>query len=292
MGCTYLVLIRLKSIYTMKNYLLLFYFLLGGASYGQTDSSSYGYIKPLFDFNPRRPLFAFNAEQQQNQSRYLRYWALTGYREGVAPTSGPFGSSFAGMNDTISGTRRLYMHNLSVVEMLTHYTGNNDRLLLEVSDPSKYRYLPEYGPKELWLRKNGRCFELMLPTGTMETAVMNAFLEQALGVSFGKQRRRVKALVLSRNGTGDQFTSQRKGTPGEDRKGRFNQAIFLDMGKLLTGEIVPFVDETGYRGLVDLDMDIKDWKDLKAVNKELARYALQVKEEMRELDMLVVTEKK
>ena len=277
----------------MKIYLLLFCFLLGGAAYGQTDSSDYGYVKPLFDFNSRLPLFAFNAEQRQNKSRYLRYWALTGYREGVASTSGPFGTSFSGINDTITGTRRIYMYNLSVVEMLTHYIGNNDRVLLEVGDASKYRYLPEYGPKELWLRKNGHCFEMMLPKGTIEgMSTIDPFLSAALGVTFTRERRQVKALVLLRSGSGDQFKSKKKGVPGEDRKGRFNQAIFRDLGKLLTGGMVPFVDETGYRGLVDLEMNIKDWKDLKAVNKELMRYALQVKEEIRELDMLVVTEKK
>ena len=277
----------------MKNYFLLFTFLLGGATYGQTDGSSYGYVKPLFDFNPQQPLFAFNAEQRQNQSYYLRYWALTGYREGVASTSGPFGTSFSGINDTIAGTRRIYMYNLSIVEMLTHYIGNNDRVLLEVSDVSKYRYLPEYGPKELWLRKNGRCFEMMLPKGTIEgMTTIDPFLSIALGISFSRERRRVKTLVLSRNGTGDDFKSEKKGVPGEDRKGRFNQATFQNLGKLLTGEVLPFIDETRYQGLVDLEMDIRDWKNLKAVNKELRRYALEVKEEMRELDMLVVTEKK
>jgi hypothetical protein len=276
----------------MKNYLLILCFLLSGTAYGQADSSgNYAYVKPLFDFNPRQPLFSFSAEQLQNTSRYLRYWALTGYREGVMPTIGPFGTTFLGVNDSISGTRRLYMHNLSVVEMVTHYTGNNDRILLDVGNPSKYRYLPEYGSKELWLRENGRCFEIMLPKGTIEGMnTIDPFLTNALGITVAKQRRQVKALILFQLGKDELFKSKRKGVSSNNGKGKFNQSIFLDLGKLLTGDMIPFVDETRYVGLVDLNLQIRNWKNIKAVNKELGRYGLRVKEEMRDLDMLVITE--
>ena len=156
-----------------------------------------GYIKPLFAFDVDKPLFVFTREQAANENRLLRYYCLTGYREGVQPTVGQFNVAFGVTVDKPIGTRRIYMYNVSLVEMLTHFHDKEDQVVLEVKDPSKYRYLPEYGPKADWMRKNARCFELMIPEGTLQGSTLtqkgtiDTVLADVLNLKFNYEKRLV-----------------------------------------------------------------------------------------------------
>jgi len=277
----------------MKNYvmLLLLCCLKGLAVRGQEPDSQYPYEKPLFDFDAKKPVFAFTAEQLENPARYLRYYTLSGYREGVTPTLGQFNVTFTGTSDQVSGTRRLSMYNLPLVDMLMHMTGKENTVLLEVKDPSRYRYLPEYGPRELWMRKYARCFEFCLPEGVTEIlGAADSVLHMVLGVKITKEKRRVPVLVLSRLSSLEKFKSSEDGTEGFDGKGKFVNVPFEAIEKAMgyTGRY--FVNGTGYFKPVDMDMQIPDWKNLKQVNKELKRYDLELREEIQELELKVITE--
>ncbi len=52
----------------------------------------------------------------------------------------------------------------------------------------------------------------------------------------------------------------------------------------------PVFDETGYHGPVDITIK-SGFKDLDVLEKELAKYDLGIKEEIREIQCLVLTEK-
>ena len=81
---------------------------------------------------PTTQVFSFilSEEQSLNKNGFLRFSVLTGYREGVKPVSS--GSNFTGFTDTVSHTRRLYMFNLSIVDMLTHGFEDPNHVILEV----------------------------------------------------------------------------------------------------------------------------------------------------------------
>jgi hypothetical protein len=276
----------------MKYYLLTVLFcLFGPRVFSQPADADYPYVRPLFDFHPEKPLFVFSPEQMgKNSGRYLRYSALTGYREGVASTSGAFGMTFKGMDDPGSGTRRLYMYNLSRIEMITHRPDNPNKVLLRVKDPSQYRYLPEYGSKEAWLRKNGKCFDLMMPIGSTEIALLDELINDALGTRMTHELCKVSVMVLSRTTAAEQFKSKLKGEKGYKGKGNFSQVTFEEFGQVFREMGHPFLDETNYRGAVDLDLKMDNWKDIPAVNTALKRYGLKITTEIRALEMNVISE--
>ena len=274
----------------MKNILLLLSCLPGFFAYGQDQGR--GYVRPLFDFNQQKTLFAFNAEQLANENRYLRYYALTGYREGVSTTTGNFGLSFSTVDYKNSGTRLLYMYNVSIGEMLTHRIGDSDWIIYEVKDPSRYRYVANNGPRDAWLRKNGLCFEIMLPSGSMDISLVDTLLSSRLGLTWGWEKRQMKALVLFRSSKAEKFSPRNTDKSGAKGKRGFIGLGFNAVGQALAVEGRPFIDQTGYGGLVDIDFEVKDPKDLADINRQLRRYDLSVKEELRELNMFVIKEKK
>ena len=168
---------------------------------------------PLFDFDKEKPMFSFTSEQFANQNRFLRYYSLTGYREGVEPIVGQMNTAFGVTTDNTSGTRRIYYYNVSLEELLTHFHDFdkppfNTTIILEVKDPSKYHYLPEYGPKIDWMRKNAVCFELMipegtlkgserLPNGTVQKGTIDRILSEVLNLNFGYEKRQINGIETS-----------------------------------------------------------------------------------------------
>jgi len=264
-----------------------------GAKTAATDSS---YIKPLFAFNPEKPMFKFTKEQAANENRLLRYYSLTGYREGVQPTVGQFNTSFGVTVDTNNGTRRIYFYNVSLVEMLTRFYGKEDNVVLEVKAPSKYRYLPEYGPKIDWMRKNARCFEIMLPEGTMvfstktQPGTIDKILEEILNLHFSYDRRPLNNLVLSRTSKLEKFKSSGASAIDSGIPGRYTNITADSLGRLLNVTHIPFIDETGYEGNMDIHLNINNTTTVASLNEQLAPYDLALKEEVRETDVFVITE--
>jgi hypothetical protein len=131
--------------------------------------------KALSGFNDLKPVFKLKEEQLSNKNRFMRYSVLTGYREGVSPINGQFNANFKAQLDTVQGTHRIKMYNLSIQDMLTHdivFNGYSAEVVLEVKNPSKYQYEPQYGDQKEWLRKNGYCFELMMPIGVIKSMDM------------------------------------------------------------------------------------------------------------------------
>jgi len=256
----------------------------------QSDTSKFSYIQPLFDFDPLRPLFTLRNEQSYNQSHFLRFYALTGYREGIETNSPLFGINFDGINDSTSNTRRLYMYNLSIEEMLTHGMVPRDHVVLEVKDPSKYRYLTKYGSKENWMRKNAHCFEFLMPIGTLSVPLLDEVLCLALHVKIARETRKIKTFVLGRSSKKEKFKAKENYNGFFDGKGKFKNVTFSAFKNVLKSDSIPFLDDTGYLGKIDLDLHINDWNDIKKVNQQLLKYDLTLTEQMRDMEMFIITE--
>ena len=258
----------------------------------QSDTTTFAYSKPLFDFDPAKPVFKLSSEQLANKSRFLRFSALTGYREGVEPIQGF--ANFIAIPDASTGTRRFCIFNVSIQDMLSHGFYKSNRVILEVKDPSKYRYDPKYGTEQEWLRRNGYCLEYCVPASAVNgVKTLNEELACVFGVKFGNQKRMVNALVLIRTSGIDKIRSKGIGEGSYDLQGNFNNITIANnrFGDALNiAGMPPVVDETGYTDPVDMQLDIQDWTDLPAVRKALQRYDLDLKQEKRELDVFVITE--
>lgn len=277
----------------LKYYITFFLILLFFEGMAQNDTSSFKYRKPLFDFNDQKTVFKLKDEQLNNKNRFLRFYTVTGYREGVKPNIGAFGINFNSIIDTVSGVQLLTMYNLSIAEIVTHGLVRRNEIFLDVDDPSKYIYDPAYGDKINWMRKNAYCYELVLPLGTIKgIQTLDEYISNSFGVKFGMEKRLVKALILVRTSTIDKLKSAGKGEGKYDMKGYFNNVPIDRLNHpLAEAGLPPMVDETGYKDPVDMDLKIESWTDLSAIRKELHRYDLDLIDGMRELDMFVIKKK-
>lgn len=251
------------------------------------------YQKPLFDFDYNKPVFKLQDAQSINKNSMLRFVSVSGYREGVSAVAGAFGLNFKSYTDTVSGILQISFYNSSIADIVGHGLVPRHEIYLEVKDPSKYLYDPKYGDKESWMRKNAYCYELALPQGTIkDVSTLDKFLSHDFGVTFGAAKRMVKALILVRTSGVDKLKSAEKGEGKYDMQGHFNNIPIDRLSHpLKEAGLPPMVDETGYTGNVDLDLKISSWTDLEALRRELARYDLDLKDGMRELEVFVITEK-
>lgn len=156
--------------------------------------------QPLSHFDDQKPIFKLKGEQLENRNRHLSFYALTGYRDSIKPIVSQFGINFLAQKDHLNGTHRIKMYNLSITDMLTFGLTRSNEVILEVKDPSKYRYDPKYGSEKSWLRKNAYCYEILLPENTLNsTDLIRNHLCNLFKVKCGYQKRMVKTMV-NKNG--------------------------------------------------------------------------------------------
>lgn len=256
------------------------------------QNSSFTYRKPLFDFRYDKPVLELRDEQKANTNRLLRFSALSGYREGVKPIVGQQDSNFAMDYDKQLQTYRYVMMNLSIQDMFIGFPTDPNDMILEVKDPSKYRYIPAYGDKDAWMRKNAYCFEYMVPRGIINSDLIREELENYFGVKVEFQSRKLKTLILVRTSSVDKIKSDNKGVRSDGKDGYLkNSGLYFLIYNLNKVANMPKVfDETNYTDAVDMDLKVKDWSDIPALRKALAAYDLDLKEEVRERNIWVLKE--
>lgn len=184
----------------LKYFLCSVIFLIYNQSKGQeADLSPATYVKPLFDFDVSKPVFKLSKEQLENKRKLLRFYAFTGYREGVEPIKRPFDFNMDTKVDQNQGTISQRMYNLSIEEMVSFGMTKSWQIILEVKDPSKYRYLPSYGSKLEWMRKNGHCYEMTVPKEFASKClkIVEDDIDKFFNIKRAKEDRITKVLVLS-----------------------------------------------------------------------------------------------
>ena len=152
-----------------KNFLITLLLFAAVVVYGQNGNTTY-------DVN--KSIFKLDNEQIKNANRFLRYAVLSGYREGVAPTKELF--AFYLVKDDQAGTQRVALFNLSIQELVSLGIYDPDHVVLEVKDPSRYRYDASQGDEQAWLRKNGYCFQFLLPTSAYSNLMVNGHIDDGL----------------------------------------------------------------------------------------------------------------
>lgn len=152
-----------------KNYLTIVLLFAAVVAHGQIGNTTY---------DVKKPIFKLDSEQIKNENRFLRYSALSGYREGVAPTKDLF--AFYVVKDDQAGTQKVALFNLSIQELVSMGIYPPDQVILEVNDPSKYMYDVSQGDERSWLRKNGYCFEFLLPTSAYSNLMLNGYIDDGL----------------------------------------------------------------------------------------------------------------
>ncbi|MEJ7693181.1 TlpA disulfide reductase family protein [Daejeonella sp.] len=172
-------------------------------------------------------------------------------------------------------------------------------LELEVKDPVKLEYFKD-GDYNSWISKNGYCYELQLPKSLdsevfvrMQDDLKKFFPQYEAAI----EKRTKKVLALVRTSAIDKIQ-----TKGGTADYRFTglQASMNNIGiNMLTTQLsilflqslpMPIVNDTGYRGKVDLELNA-DLSDVKSINSELKKYDLQFIEKEKEVEVLVIRDR-
>lgn len=202
--------------------------------------------------------------------------------------------------DSVDGIR-IAARNQSIGQLMQTAYGNGMKfmgehnVLYEVKDRSKLT-TELYGQPYLnWLQDGvGYCYELHFPPALIDSAYKR--MRQDMELYFPQYRARVEkratlCLVLKRTSTLEKFKSKGGGTSVEvdpvhaKLRNAYLSQLTIQIG-LMNSEMT-VVNETGYKGRVDLDIDAAPG-NLDAVNQELAKYDLRFYKEERKADFLVI----
>lgn len=259
----------------------------------------------IYDYN--KPLFQLRYDVQKRSS--LKYSGILGYQEKATTTKGE-------IIDSLNNSKRYYFINYSILAIYkslwqeikkTNLIPSATRigesftptqLKLEVKDPSRYLYGISKEYYEDWKRNNMISYEFVSPDIGLDTKVhsqkMVTDLNRLLGLNGRWEKRLTKCLILVKTSDKDKIRSL--GGPTKiiydgELKGLRN----LSLRNLIYwmnsfAKNPPLFDETGYKQHVDIDLKINSWTDIPALRKALQAYDLDLKEEVRELDMFVLTE--
>ncbi|MFX1705729.1 redoxin domain-containing protein [Chitinophaga sp. CC14] len=224
------------------------------------------------------------------------YSILTGYSPGLVMKSGI-------EIDSSSQTIRRYATNWSAIELylmalqkLINFPRNQVRL--DVAHPEKYLYSPDQGYFFDWQRRNAHCYEIRCPPGTTRKqlqAYMLDDLNRYLHISGGIQVLPVKCLILKKGSSFIPLSS--KGGPAEIKTGTNGDILFIrntTIAALLyqlnnIQGIPPIIDSTGIADNLDLSLNIP-YGNTTALKTALSRYGLTMTEELRQIEMLVITD--
>lgn len=262
------------------------------------------------DFMPvadtKKPLIQQDINKFSGDQKIRRYVAVFGcYQDGIFTKSGT-------VRDSVNHLRRDYIINLPILNIYISRWGmvmNNVKLLspsyviLEVKEPLKYiRQEDSTEPNSVVRQRTRVCYESMGPdTNQTDQQVAKATIESLdnlLGLHGRYEKRKIKCLALVRTGFIANIAT--KATGGENFGALKTPDIKLE--NLGLSSIVwklnqfygnpPVFDETGYKGNVDMEFKLKSWQDIPSVRKVLQSYGLDLKDEERELEVFVLTEKK
>jgi uncharacterized protein (TIGR03435 family) len=146
-----------------------------------------------------------------------------------------------------------------------------------------------------WKWQNLYSYELIVPSGTQKNKfkMMQQDLERNFDLRGRIEKRKAKCFVLTRTSNEDKLKSVSETQIFERNKfylhitkqpiKAFLAALVLDMQTSL-----PLIDETGYAGDIDIELNA-NLSDINDVNKALEKYDLKFTETERATDFIVLT---
>jgi len=227
----------------------------------------------------------------------LKYHSLlTGFVEGLVPS----GST---RTDSVKG-RKISLLNTSILRLAQTAYSDSGRLfnqyntLLEVVDANKLRSGKKAREHLQWLMDgNGFCYELIVPLNIAQHYL--AYMREDMRRNFTQYQfnveiRELPYYVLVRKDSGRELTTD-GGAPTVKLDGMGIKMQNVTLGNMLyrlnfLKRMKRYVlDETGYKGKLDLEVDA-NLSDLKAINVALDRYGLEIIEAVRKKEALVISD--
>lgn len=250
-------------------------------------------------FNREEPLLSGNTSISEKPVLYQS--AFTGYIEGIHSSFTIFPA------DSVSGRRVVALNSPLPTLYKIAYGSlrgtyfNHNRIITEVKDTTQFWSALAGKPYTKWLEKHGFCYELIVPPHLLglEAAIMQQDLERFFPQYTAKvevQSRKVLALV--RTSEKDKLKSS-GGKPAVEidafscrLQNHYLSNLALQLNaKYLQYLSTPVIDDTGYKGRVDLSMEA-DMSNIQSLRKALKAYDLDLAEKTQEIEVLVIKDTK
>lgn len=174
---------------------------------------------------------------------------------------------------------------------------SDKRIILEIKNVNDFYEPKENSKKENWLNKNTFSYESCIPIE--KPGISYYILQQDLNRYFPYlariEKRKVRCFVVSRISDEDKLLTHNKKAAltidkNKIRIENFPVSSFVSVLSKSYKEItVPIVDGTGYKKNIDITI-MQNISDIEHLNKNLKEYGLELIEETRDIDMLVITD--
>ncbi|UKB78574.1 TlpA family protein disulfide reductase [Chryseobacterium sp. MEBOG07] len=216
-----------------------------------------------------------------------------------------------------NNTNHFLVMNYSVMNMYQFFFGitskpntlafwNKNRYVIEVKDSLKRNRLINYTSGleyNNWLRANGYCYELIWKNVKgwdrkieLVRDDLDRLFAKPLGITAVLEKRKVPSSILAMKGNGSKLVTA-GGESFEKHDAYSYSQRNLPLSRLVS-QLEYFwqksgtnvVNETQYKKNVDIELNCK-MSDIKAVNKELAKYGLAFIEGERSIDILVIKDR-
>lgn len=244
-------------------------------------------------YDPETPLLFQPLDIQRKQILFQSL--LSSHVEGVQ-------SRFDVIRDEQGSVTRITMANAWIQLMFslawsdeTRYFSRN-RIVLEVKDPSVLISNQEGEPLRAWLRNHAWCYEVIVPKllsakvfEIMRNDMTRLFPQYIASV----EKRAMPCLVLVRTSDIDKLKSSQ--TSSVSNADAFSLSITNSSIQLLVSQLnhylqhlnKPVVDDTGYKGNVDINLDAR-LSSVDDLRKALKAYDLDLIEKKYDIEMLVI----
>lgn len=260
----------------------------------------------VYDYS--KSLLSWRRSDEVNNGTKV-YSAIGGYQEGAAKRTEL-------VIDTLRKSKRFYMLNYPIISAynflwnkikkankiyssnMFYYGGiSPTQLVLEVKDINKYVYTSKDDYFESWIRKNGISYEheFLETDNSYDYSLMISDLDRLLGLHGRWEKRTIKCLVLIKTNNflkpNEPASESIFSVSGPIKKIR-NQELSSIVSYLngFIGNPPIFLDSIKDER-VNMDLKFSSWSDIKAIKSALQEYGFDLKEEIKELDQFILTEK-
>jgi thiol-disulfide isomerase/thioredoxin len=249
------------------------------------------------DINPNIPVFSGKQQIALSDSGLIYHSVLSAYNDRLFSYMSVDSNRITGINLSIEQLFKLALGKLQPAFV----TGS--KVILDIKDtstPNNYAFGYSTDEKlfNQWKWQHLVCYELLVPKSMQQDKfmIMQHDLESYFDLSGAMEKRKVKCFVLIRTSKEDKLRST-GGDPAWEHNHfymhianqplkAFLAALVLDMQTQL-----PLIDETGYEGNVDLQLNA-NMSDINSINEALKKYDLQFIEAERPTDFIVLRQKR
>lgn len=259
-----------------------------------------------------------NLEDYRERRKYLTSLFDREYESSVISYS-YLSKAIPGVNLNGSiGKNGLSFHNYDLLNLYREAFGEQGKydfskkwnIVLDVNDTQRFISPEEEELAHDWKRKNLYNYALLLPENMAEErfSMMRSDLKRYLGFDARVEKKLISSMILVKVGNTDKLKSNKTGpsnfrmsdirTSQIDSVRRLINRPFKTFSNILGSWVAlrlekPFVDETGYSGNIDIELNgnALDSFNLGKIRAQLKQYGLDLIEQKRPIDVLVIREK-